>query len=186
MNYGDTRPSQLAIFFFVAACIVLLLAGIIAYLLYALLPFKIEPNQQRVPSVFYLSTLALMVCSVLLHQSIQAVRREKQRIFRQKLLSAVIVGMLFLGMQGYGLYCVVLQADPADVVTGVLAFAFVCAVLHGLHVIVAMFFLIYVTLLSYASRYDHEYYWGIRYCSYFWHVLGTIWIIIFFIFVTIT
>ena len=56
------------------------------------------------------------------------------------------------------------------------------AVLHVLHFTVAMMFLVYVMLRSFQDRYDHEYYFGVTVCTWFWHVLGIVWVAILLVF----
>ena len=50
------------------------------------------------------------------------------------------------------------------------------AALHGMHFVVAVLFLSYVTVRALADRYDHEYYWGVSVAAWFWHALGVVWI----------
>ncbi len=52
------------------------------------------------------------------------------------------------------------------------------AILHGLHVTVAMMVLSYVTLRALNDRYDLEYSFGVSVCTWFWHILGVVWIFI--------
>jgi len=37
---------------------------------------------------------------------------------------------------------------------------------------------VYVTVQALADRYDHEYYWGVTLCAWFWHALGLVWCVI--------
>ena len=57
-----------------------------------------------------------------------------------------------------------------------MAFAF--ALLHGVHFIVALLFVVFVFLRAFADRYDHEYSWGVTFCAWFWHALGIAWLAI--------
>ena len=65
-----------------------------------------------------------------------------------------------------------------DAAMGAGAFIFVLAALHGLHFTVALLFLAFVTLRAFADRYDHEYYWGVMVCTFFWHGLAWVWLCI--------
>ena len=87
-------------------------------------------------------------------------------------------GTLFVGIQSFGLWCLIMQQRPEDASTGVNAFIVMLAALHGLHFVVALMFLSYVTIKGFAARYDHEYYWGVQICTWFWHALGVIWLAI--------
>ena len=63
---------------------------------------------------------------------------------------------------------------------GSLAFLFVVATLHALHVLTGFFWLLLTTLRAYAGRYDHEYHFGLTACGWYWHGLFIIWIVILF------
>jgi hypothetical protein len=43
-----------------------------------------------------------------------------------------------------------------------------------------------VTLGALADRYDHEYFWGVSLCAWFWHALGIVWVCILIVFVIST
>ena len=98
--------------------------------------------------------------------------------FRQWMLTALVVGILFVAVQSYGLWSLMQNQNPMAVPTDVNSFVFVFAALHGMHFVVAMLFLVFVTLRALADRYDHEYYLGVTVCAYFWHALSVIWICI--------
>jgi heme/copper-type cytochrome/quinol oxidase subunit 3 len=51
---------------------------------------------------------------------------------------------------------------------------------------IAIMFLTLVYLKSLIDRYDHEYYWGVMVCSYFWHALGLVWLAIIGVFLIAT
>jgi heme/copper-type cytochrome/quinol oxidase subunit 3 len=53
--------------------------------------------------------------------------------------------------------------------------------LHGMHFVVALLFLCHITVQAMADRYDHEYYWGVTVCAWFWHALGVAWVAILFV-----
>src|SRR5690606_29988121 len=116
----------------------------------------------------------LLAVSLLIERGIACVRRERQRAFRGSLAAALIAGVAFTSSQAWGLSWLRLSDDPNDDVAGVNAFAFLFAALHAVHVCVALLFLAYVTVQAWAGRYDHEYYWGVRFCAWFWHALGIV------------
>jgi cytochrome c oxidase subunit III len=130
------------------------------------------------PAAFWLSTALLAGGSVSLHRALMFVRIERQSPFRRSLLAAMTAGIAFVAVQSYGLWHLLQKQAPAEVAVGADAFIFVLAVLHGLHFSVALMFLVFVTLWAWADRYDHEYYWGVTVCTYFWHFLGAVWMCI--------
>ncbi|MEX0718394.1 MAG: cytochrome c oxidase subunit 3 [Planctomycetaceae bacterium] len=128
--------------------------------------------------LFAASTLLLLSGSVALHRAVHHVRREQQFRFRRALLAALAAGVLFVGVQSCALALLVRRSNPENVVTGAAPFVFTAAALHGLHFALALLFLVFVTLKACMHRYDHEYYWGVVCCAWFWHALGAIWLAI--------
>ncbi len=166
--------------FFLVSLAVFSIAGGLAYVLIHLSRSPVTDTAALVlPPAFWLSTLLLIAGSAALHHSLRLVRVEKQRPFRRFLLIALAAETLFVSVQSYGLWCLLQnQRVSSEASTGVHAFVFVFAVLHALHVTVSLLFLVFVTLRGFANRYDHEYYWGVTVCAFFWHFLGAVWICI--------
>lgn len=182
------RPAQqrIAVRFFQLAILVFALAAALAWLLTRIIPPPPLQQSPHFPTAFWFSSLLLLVGSLLLHRATWDVRRERQTSFRRGLIAALCTGGLFLGVQSYGLICLLQQQQATQVATGVTAFVFVFAFLHGLHFVVATLFLVFVTVRARADRYDHEYYWGVLVCGYFWHALGVVWLAILFVFAIVT
>jgi len=132
----------------------------------------------QLPPAFGISTCLLFLGSLYLHRALAAVRVEKADIFRRSLIVGLSAGTLFVGIQIYGLWCLIQRQRPEDASTGANAFVVCLAALHGLHFTVALMFLTYVAVKGFAARYDHEYYWGVQVCTWFWHVLGIAWLAI--------
>lgn len=183
-----STASGFAIRFFHTILAVYAFVFVIAWGLVRLFP--VDPNtvvadqRSHLPFAFWISTGLLLWTSVLLIQAQEYVRREKQRPFRKKMITAVVVGASFVSVQSYALWWLLRHQErtAAAVATGSEAFAFVLAFLHAMHVTVALLFLIFVTLKSLEDRYDHEYYWGITFCGGFWHALGAVWMAILMVF----
>lgn len=129
------------------------------------------------PPAFAVTTFLLLGAGASLHRAVAAVRRERQAKFRRNLLAAAFFGLMFVGVQIYGLECLI-RGESGDPQTGARPFVFVFAAMHGLHVSVALLFLTFVTVRAWAGRYDHEYYWGPLFAGWFWHALGVAWIVI--------
>lgn len=180
MNGSATDPrssalSVLAVRFFLTAAALFLLAGLLASLLIQLSTYTPRVGVVDFPPAFWMSTGLLLLGSGILHRSLHCVRRERQQPFRRNLLFALGVGTLFVAVQSYGLWCLLQNQVPAKAETGVNAFLFVLASLHGLHFTIALSFVVFVAVQGLADRYDHEYYWGVIVCTYFWHALGVAW-----------
>jgi heme/copper-type cytochrome/quinol oxidase subunit 3 len=173
---GSYSPSQVALRFFVAAAAAFCMAGLVALLLIDLHRSFGLGVARSVPPAFLISSLLLFGASANLVRAVGAVRIERQRAFRRSLVLALGLGALFVGVQSYGLSCLLEnQHTRTAATTGEYAFAFVLTTLHGLHVTVALLFLSFVTVRALGDRYDHEYYWGVTCCAWFWHALGIVW-----------
>lgn len=180
---GPTFPtrrltqSEFAVRFFQAGAVAVAASLGLTWALLKLLPPDTTP-ESTVPPAFALTTMLLIGVSVLLHKGLSSVRRERQTPFRRGMLGGLVCGIIFVGVQGYGIAGLLQVSNTAEVQTGALAFVAVFTALHCLHVSVAMLFLVYVTLQSLVDRYDHEYYWGVTVCVWFWHALGIAWMAI--------
>jgi cytochrome c oxidase subunit 3 len=130
------------------------------------------------PPAFAISTLLLTAVSALLERALWCVRRERQRSFRRALAAALVAGAAFTSSQAWGLSWLRVSGDPSDESAGVNQFVFLFAALHAVHVCVAILFLVFVNVQAHSDRYDHEYHWGVRFCAWFWHALGIIWLVI--------
>lgn len=170
--------SRAALRFFATASGVVLLSASIAATLFALFGTPTGPGV-LFPPAFVASTLLLFSGSVALTKAVRYVRIERQLMFRRWLVAGLVLGALFVGVQTYALACLMPQDRTAQAAsTGVTAFVLALASLHAMHFIVATLFLSLVTVRSFADRYDHEYYWGVSVCSWFWHALGIVWVAI--------
>jgi cytochrome c oxidase subunit III len=175
---GEYTPSQVALRFFIAATLSFSTAGLVAMLLITLHRGQRIDSGLTLPPAFVASSMLLFGASLALARSLSSVRLERQRPFRRNLLTALALGALFVGVQTYGLACLLENQrihTPASS-TSEHAFAFVFTAMHALHVTVALLFLSFVTVRALGNRYDHEYYWGARFCTWFWHVLGMAWL----------
>lgn len=154
------------------------LAWGLAYVLSQLLGPVRGAREVVFPPVFWGTTAFLLAGSAALHRAVGFVRVEKQVRFRRSLLLALGFGVLFVAVQSFGLLCMVRHQNPAEVQTGANAFLTMLGALHAMHFSLALMLLEWVTLSALADRYDHEYYWGVTLCAWFWHVLGALWFLI--------
>jgi cytochrome c oxidase subunit 3 len=169
---SSANQSRFVLRFFVVAVTLFLSAGSVAYVLIRLW------GPTSVTAVFAVSTILLITCTVFLQNAQYHVKLEQQRPFRRSLIVAMTAGSVFLAIQSLGLWSLLQIQNPSEAQTGIQIFVLVFAVLHGLHLCVALMFLIYVSLKAFADRYDHEFYWGVTICAFFWHLLGLVWLLI--------
>lgn len=183
-RYADRR-STLALHFFLLTVTVFVVSCLIGWKLIEAAR-DLPPHELRFPLAFWFSTIALLTGSIALERGVSFVRRERQAAFRSQLIVALIAGTLFVAFQIYGMWDLlhsreVLFTEATSDISpslGVKPYMFVAAFLHAVHFAVALMFLTYVTLKGLGGRYDHEYYWGVRICAWFWHALGIMWLAI--------
>ncbi|TWT52033.1 Cytochrome c oxidase subunit 3 [Thalassoglobus neptunius] len=131
------------------------------------------------PPAFAFSTLILFSGSASLSKALSHVKREQQKPFRKWLLASLVLGSLFIGVQCYALWSLFpTERTYESASVGVTAFVLCLATLHAIHFFVATMFLSLIVIRSWSDRYDHEYFWGVRACFWFWHFLGVVWIAI--------
>ncbi|MCA9076196.1 MAG: cytochrome c oxidase subunit 3 [Planctomycetaceae bacterium] len=171
---GLTRAARL----FVVVVIGIVSLAILSWCLISRFPLGwTAPRNQFFPLAFAVSSVLLLFGSVEMSRALRFVRMERQREFRRSLFIALIAGGTFWGVQTYGLWLLMPHERTAEAAqSGVNTFVVMLAALHGMHFVVAVLFLSYVTVRALADRYDHEYYWGVSVAAWFWHALGVVWI----------
>ena len=170
--------SELALRFFVLSVGLLLVAIFIAAVGIRLSDSAGNPSRSVMPIAFWISTALLAVGSATLHQAAWDVRRQRLEPFRRQLASSLLAGTLFVGVQCAGLWRLVQNQDPQAAETGANAFVVMVAGMHGVHIVVALLFIAWVTVNAYGNRYDHEYSSSVTFCAWFWHALGIAWLVI--------
>lgn len=170
--------ARAALRFFLTAAGVVLLASLVTLLAVWVFGMPREP-ERLFPPAFWVSTSLLAAGSYSLSKAVRYVRRERQQPFRRWLVTGLVLAALFVGVQAYGLASMLPhERTPQAASTGVTAFVMALTTMHAMHVIVASLFLSLVSVRTFADRYDHEYYWGVSVCTWFWHALGIIWLAI--------
>lgn len=170
-----SRPSRLAVGWFVATAGVLGVAGLCGLGIAAAVG---PPGPRALPAAFLASTLLLAIVGGGLAKAEGYARRERQPRLRAGLAVSLAAAALFLAVQGMALAGLLRQMTPADAAIGPRTFVFVATALHALHVAAATLWLVYVALHGFAGRYDHEYRFGLTACGWCWHALGIVWLAI--------
>lgn len=137
-----------------------------------------EPTEiLELPTAFQFGTMFLAIGSWCLHDAHTNVRLERQRRFRTSLLLALSSAVLFVSVQSYGMWSLIKSISPQlEMQTSVHGMVIMFAAIHAMHFVVAQSILLWVTLSAFEDHYDHEYYWGVTFACWCWHVLGIVWI----------
>ena len=173
--------SAYALQFFLLATTLLATSIGLSLVLISRFPAESPAQQNQFSWAFAVSTGLLLSGSVCLDRAVRAVRRERQRPFRKWLRLGLVAGVLFVAVQTYALTILIRAQPAAEAETGAVAFVAVFAALHGMHFVIALLFLSHITVQALADRYDHEYYWGVTICAWFWHALAVVWLAILFV-----
>lgn len=177
LNRFLQSSSNLALCFFFLSVIVLAASGFGTWALVSASRFEPTVTDFMFPPAFAVSTMLLAAGSWTLHRANSFVRIERQIAFRRNLWSALAAGTMFVSVQSYGLWCLLSQKQAAATL-GLHDGAFAFTLMHGVHFLVALLFVVFVLLRALADRYDHEYFWGVTFCTWFWHALGIAWLVI--------
>ncbi|GDY08248.1 hypothetical protein LBMAG52_17340 [Planctomycetia bacterium] len=144
-----------------------------------------SPSDRSImPIAFWISTVFLLAGSVTLQRAAWLVRVQQLESFRRWLVVSLTSGTLFVGIQICGLWRLTQnqtrpgQSLPDSAETGANALVAMFAGLHGVHFVIALLFVAWITVNAFANRYDHEYSSGVTFCAWFWHTLGIVWMMI--------
>lgn len=165
---------------FLAMLGVFFVSCMILFLLYALTrdrPDNLKVSPLLLPPSFIATTFLLVGISATLHLAVRSVRSEQQVALRRYVSLAFIMSILFLIFQSFGmawLAIVHFKIDkPEETLYGL---TFFLAFVHALHVVGGVVSIIYVMVKVWRLMYDHENYWGVVYCAWYWHFLDLVWL----------
>lgn len=141
----------------------------------------------KLPNVFLLSTVVILVSSLTLHTANQAFRNERFPMYRTYIGITLLLGILFMLLQGWGwrqmiLAGIQLEANPAG------GFIYILSGLHLLHIIIGLIFLLiafaealrrrqYVDAFVYSVNPPNQL--KIRLITLYWHFVDVLWIGVF-------
>lgn len=178
MSLPVDRRAQQGGLLFLASLVMFFLSTIFLYLLYAFWRKDEIESTQELPLGFLLSTLSLVVVSVLLHLATLSIRREQRLRTKVYLAISLLSALVFMGIQSLAVEGFL--SDTGFIIAphrGVVGMVLVLAILHALHVLGGVISLAIVLLRAVQERYDHERYWGVSFCTHYWHFLDIVWII---------
>ena len=131
----------------------------------------------ELPLSFIGTTFLLVGISAALHKAVQSARNEQQLALRQLIGLAFVLSLLFLIVQSFGMTWLALvhfKIDkPSETLYGL---TFFLALVHALHVVGGLVSIVWVMIKAWMMKYDHENYWGVVYCAWYWHFLDIVWL----------
>jgi heme/copper-type cytochrome/quinol oxidase subunit 3 len=182
------RTMTIAMWLFLAALAMLFISSMMGYVairtgFFGPEGLKLPPlGTLHLPWMLWISTAVILLASFTVHCAVGAVRREKQSLLRGYLVATLCLSVAFVLVQTPALWSMLAEhralLDTTDG-TRLYGLIFFFVLVHALHVIGGLIFLMMVLLKAYAGKYDHEHYIGVRHAALYWHFLDVVWLFMF-------
>jgi cytochrome c oxidase subunit 3 len=177
----EAYRSKLVFFLFLASLGMFFLGSLVSYCVIRANAFREDGIRQYVPLdlpiSFWISTLLLVGVSICLHRSCYLVHRQKLGSFRVWLWTAAGFGIAFCAIQAFGMiFLLDVHFSASDGSTKSYGICFTLALVHALHVLGGIIFLVVVVLGDRRQKFDHERHWAVDNCANYWHFLDVVWI----------
>ncbi len=133
------------------------------------------------PNAFYFSTLALLLCSLIIHLAKRAVKKDNRKAVTGFLLLTLGFGALFVVFQFAGFRQIMdagyyFAGPESNIAT---TFLYVIAVLHLAHLAGGLISLLIVIYNHFKQKYNSGQFLGIELCAIYWHFLDFLWVCLF-------
>ena len=138
----------------------------------------------KLPNVFLVSTLVILLSSFTLHNANQAFRHERFANYRLNMATTLGLGILFIMLQGWGWRQMIragvgLEGNPAG------GFVYIISGVHLLHILIGLIFLVialaealrrrpYVDSFVYSVNPPNQL--KIRLITLYWHFVDVLWV----------
>ncbi len=182
MDYQLKRKTSKQMLWVAIVSIIMIFAGLTSA--YVISTSREDWVSFSLPNAFYVSTILIVLSSfgfILAKKAIKKGHESQTGLFLT--ISLVLgVGFVISQFMGFnelinaGLYFTGKQSNIAT------SFIYVITVTHLVHVLAAVFVLVYIVIKQFKGRYSKENYLGIELGSIFWHFLDILWIYLFLFF----
>jgi len=132
------------------------------------------------PSVFWYSTVVLLLSSVLMNFALQQARKNEGRKAALFLLGVLGLAAVFAVLQISGWKTMIdggLYFSDRKNVSG--SFFYTITWLHFVHLLAGVITVIVSAIRAFAGRYSAQNYLGMKLTAYFWHFLDLLWLYLF-------
>jgi len=138
----------------------------------------------QLPSAFYFSTLAIILCSVAFHLAKKAIQKDNRSATTSFLLFTLGLGISFVVLQFTGFEQIVQQGyyftgPESNIAT---TFLYVIAIVHLAHLAGGLISLLIIIYNHFKQKYNSTQTLGIELGALFWHFLDILWILLFLFF----
>jgi cytochrome c oxidase subunit 3 len=180
-EYKDrTARSKKLLLWFAMASMTMMFAGITS-------AFVVSKSREdwmqdfQMPSAFYFSTLAIVLCSVTFHLAKKAIEKDNRSATGNFLLLTLGLGIAFVVLQFQGFGQLIDQGyyftgPESNIAT---TFLYVIAVLHLAHLAGGMISLLIIIYNHFKQKYNSSQLLGIELGAMYWHFLDFLWICLF-------
>ncbi|KAB7732085.1 heme-copper oxidase subunit III [Rudanella paleaurantiibacter] len=141
----------------------------------------------RLPNVFLISTVVILLSSFTLHNANRAFQTERFALYRTNMGMTLVLGTLFILLQGWGWRQMVvagvgLEGNPAG------GFVYILSGLHLLHILIGLIFLVIALLEAMRRRqYVDSFVYSVnppnqlklKLISLYWHFVDILWVALF-------
>lgn len=169
--------ARLLFYLFILTIAVFFVGGLLTYVIVRTTNPVDASIAIEIPTAFWWSTALLILISVCLQRSVWFVRRQRMSHSLNNLFYGLLFACAFVFVQWLGLdHLLKLHFQLSRESATSHGVFFFIAVLHALHILGGMIYLVYVVIQSFRDKYDHERHWAIDNCAGYWHFLGVVWL----------
>ncbi len=185
-NGENPNPDGIGIFttYMIILCLsVIFLSGIVAYLW---MKYFVEGNSRfsldqfpEVKPLFLINTILVIFSSYLFYNA--KVRIEKDLLSGfTKYLSYVIVITIIFSFNLFGIWVKIAESKINQYMISLYSFTFYLLTgLHFFQYMIAVFFLLWIWILSFQRKYNSKKHSGFSYLQIYWHFLNSVWVVLF-------
>jgi cytochrome c oxidase subunit 3 len=135
----------------------------------------------ELPSAFYLSTIAIIGCSVTFHLAKKAIQKDNQSLTTSLLLATLVLGISFVVLQFFGFGQIVengyyFTGSASSITT---TFLYIVVIVHLLHLAGGMISLLIIIYNHFKQKYNSTQTLGIELGAMYWHFLDFLWVYLF-------
>jgi len=135
----------------------------------------------QLPTAFYLSTAAIIGCSITFHLAKKAIQKDNQSATTKFLLSTLALGILFVILQFVGFGQIVengyyFTGSESSITT---TFLYVVTVVHLIHLAGGVISLLIIIYNHFKQKYNSSQTLGIELGAMYWHFLDLLWVYLF-------
>jgi cytochrome c oxidase subunit 3 len=135
----------------------------------------------QLPSAFYFSTVAIILCSVTFYLAKKAIQKDNRTATTGYLITTLALGILFVLLQFKGFEEIVQQGyfftGPESNITT--TFLYVVTVVHLAHLAGGIISLLIIIYNHFKQKYNSSQTLGIELGAMYWHFLDFLWIYLF-------